>query len=304
MRKYLLASAVALVIATPAAATNDNAGYVGVEGGVLFPRSQSVSGNVVFTNNGQTGFSTTNIGSYRYKKGLDLDFVGGYDFGMFRVEGEFGYKKANPKRFNPGTTFVTGINTGAGTAFTTTTDFGVNSSTRAYSAMLNGLLDFGGNGSWGGYAGAGVGYAKVKQFGDSQGKLAWQLLAGVYAPVSSNIDIGLKYRYFHAKGPHGSEAFAFTPVAGTCGAAPCTGGIATFTNNSKFVSNSLLASLVYSFGASAPPPPAPPPPPPPAPEAPATQTCPDGSVILATSTCPAPPPPPPPAPVERGERGR
>jgi outer membrane immunogenic protein len=51
---------------------------------------------------------------------------------------------------------------------------------------------------------------------------------------------------------------------------------------------------------------APPPPLPPAPEpvAPATQTCPDGSVILATDACPAPPvemapPPPPPAP-ERG----
>jgi iron complex outermembrane recepter protein len=44
---------------------------------------------------------------------------------------------------------------------------------------------------------------------------------------------------------------------------------------------------------------APPPPPPPAP---ATQTCADGSVILATEACPAPPappPPPPPAP-ERG----
>lgn len=37
-----------------------------------------------------------------------------------------------------------------------------------------------------------------------------------------------------------------------------------------------------------------PPPPPPAP-APATQTCADGSVILATEACPPPPPPPPPA---------
>ena len=44
------------------------------------------------------------------------------------------------------------------------------------------------------------------------------------------------------------------------------------------------------------------PPPPPPPPAPATQTCPDGTVILATDMCPAPPPPsppPPPAP-ERG----
>ena len=48
------------------------------------------------------------------------------------------------------------------------------------------------------------------------------------------------------------------------------------------------------FNRAAPPPPPPPPPP-------ATQTCPDGSVILATATCPAPPPPPPPpAAPERG----
>jgi len=50
-----------------------------------------------------------------------------------------------------------------------------------------------------------------------------------------------------------------------------------------------------------PPPPPPLPPPPPAPP-PATQTCADGSVILATDVCPAPPPPPPPPPPapERG----
>jgi outer membrane autotransporter protein len=63
--------------------------------------------------------------------------------------------------------------------------------------------------------------------------------------------------------------------------------------------------LGFRFGGArvveAVPPPPPPPPPPPAPP-PATQTCPDGSVILATDACPVPPPappPPPPAP-ERG----
>lgn len=64
-----------------------------------------------------------------------------------------------------------------------------------------------------------------------------------------------------------------------------------------------LIGLGYLFGAAAPE--VAPPPPPPPPPAPATQTCPDGSVIDATAACPAPPPPPPPppAPVERGERG-
>ena len=42
-------------------------------------------------------------------------------------------------------------------------------------------------------------------------------------------------------------------------------------------------------------------PPPPAP--PATQTCADGSVVLATATCPVPPPPPPPPPAPAPERG-
>lgn len=52
-------------------------------------------------------------------------------------------------------------------------------------------------------------------------------------------------------------------------------------------------------GAAPPPFIAPPPPPPPPP---ATQTCADGTVILATEVCPAPPPPPPPPPPapERG----
>jgi iron complex outermembrane receptor protein len=65
-----------------------------------------------------------------------------------------------------------------------------------------------------------------------------------------------------------------------------------------------LAGFTYKFGATPPPPPplppAPPPPPPPA--APATQTCADGSVILATDSCPLPPPPPPP-PAPAPERG-
>jgi hypothetical protein len=77
----------------------------------------------------------------------------------------------------------------------------------------------------------------------------------------------------------------------------------TTDSHAKFKSISLLASLVYNFGAVEPPPPPPlPPPPPPPPPPPATQTCPDGSVILATDACPAPPPPPPPPPTP-GERG-
>ena len=310
MRKFLFAGAAAVfAAATPALATTDNAGYVGVEGGILFPKSQTIAGSVDFTNTVPADITRTNVANLKYKKGLDLDFVGGYDFGMFRLEGELGYKRAKADRLQINNTFVTSLNGGAGTTYTTDTDFNIDGSTKVYSGMVNALLDLGGNGGIGGYAGGGVGYASVKNFGESKGGLAWQLIAGVYMPVSSNVDIGLKYRYFRAKGNNGSNDFAFTGT-GTCGPTgatyPCSGGTASFYNDSKFSSNSLLASLVYNFGAAAVAAPLPPPPPPPPPAAaPATQTCPDGSVILATDVCPAPPPPPPPpAPVERGERGR
>ena len=66
--------------------------------------------------------------------------------GMFRVEGELGYKRAKNKDVTVNNAFVTAINTGAGTTYTTTTNFNLSGSTSVYSAMLNGLVDLGGNG--------------------------------------------------------------------------------------------------------------------------------------------------------------
>lgn len=75
--------------------------------------------------------------------------------------------------------------------------------------------------------------------------------------------------------------------------------------NSDVKSHSGNFKIVVPLGGRAAPPPPPPvveAPPPPPPPPPATQTCPDGSVILATDSCPLPPPPPPPPPPapERG----
>jgi len=74
-----------------------------------------------------------------------------------------------------------------------------------------------------------------------------------------------------------------------------------FMNDRRF-SFIVRGTFGGSSGSSPPPPPPPLPPPPPA-----TQTCPDGSVVLATATCPVPPPPPPapppPPPPPSGERG-
>jgi opacity protein-like surface antigen len=162
------------------------------------------------------------------------------------------------------------------------------------SAMVNVLGDFGADDGLSFYAGVGAGRAWARALDDGDKAWAFQAIAGVRSPISENIDIGLKYRYFRTQ----ELNFEGGPLG--------VGGplrVANFNPslNGKYRSHSLLASLIFNFGAPAEPAPviAPPPPPPPAP--PATQTCPDGSVILATDVCPAPPPPPPPAPA--GERG-
>ncbi len=302
MRNILLATAAVVAVATPAAA-KDNSGYVGIEGGIMFPQKQDIDAAIDFTDPTVTDVTFNDVARIKYKKGYDVDLIGGYDFGMFRVEGELGYKRAKTKSLDINDAFLTGINTPSGNTFTS---FDLNGRTSVLSGMVNALLDFGDDTSFSGSIGGGFGRARVKELGDKDNAWAWQLLAGVRYAISPNIDAGLKYRYFRTGKLNFRDEFVFAPGATTCGTVPCSGGTAFFDASDNFSSHSVLLSLIYNF-AAAEAPPAPPPPPPPAPPppaAPATQTCPDGSVILATSTCPAPPPPPPPPPTERGERGR
>lgn len=297
MQKYFLLAAAGIAIAAPAVA-RDGSGYIGADGGILFPKSHHIDGSVDFTDPAVPDIADQRVATIKFKKGYDVDLNAGYDFGMFRVEGELGYKRAANKslRFDQG--FLTDVGTGSGGTVTDAT-FDLNGHSSVLSGMVNALLDLGGDGGVGASIGGGFGRARVKSLGDSDSAWAWQLIAGVRTAVSQNIDVGLKYRYFRTGHLDFNDSVAFA------GTGTGSGGTVFLDAGNHFSSHSLLASLTYNFGAAAEaPPPPPPPPPPPAPVAPATQTCPDGSVILATSACPAPPPPPPPPPVERGERGK
>ena len=312
MRKYLLAAAAAAAIATPAVA-RDGSGYFGVEGGVLFAKDSHV------TFNGAGTYYSSEGGSYdftadadfktNYKTGYDLDLIAGYDLGMVRLEAELGYKRSGHKSYD-NATFV--LTSSEGSTYTSgPVDVDADGRTTVLSAMANALLDFGNENGASFYVGGGVGWASTKYrvslddpnsvFDSVSGTakdsgLAWQVIAGMRYAISPNMDVGLKYRYFH--GNKVKETFDFVDEPFDVGT--ITGSASGHT---RFKSHSLLASLIFNFGGheevveAAPPPP---PPPPPAP--PATQTCMDGSVILATEACPAPPPPPPPPPPapERG----
>ena len=336
MRKYLLAAVAASAIASPVMA-RDGQPYVGIEGGILFPKDQDADVFVDYTTTqtpatpagpaGPTDFTFENAVGLDYKRGYDIDLIAGYDFGFFRLEGELGFKRARLDEFDIDDDFISGLNadlnrpssppdTGSpGLAALTDSDFDLDGKVKVRSYMLNGLLDFGDDDGLSFYAGAGVGRARVKAFGDSDSSWAGQLIVGARYALSDNVDLGLKYRYFRTGKINLADETVFvdgnpdTVDVGAPGVPilidQTTDAALTSDFEQKFRSHSLLASLIFNFGgAKAPPPPPPYVAPPPPPPAPATQTCPDGSVILATDMCPpAPepyvPPPPPPAP-ERG----
>ena len=121
--------------------------------------------------------------------------------------------------------------------------------------------------------------------------LGWVLGAGLEYAVSNNWSI--KAEYQHAR--LGSKFYNIQ--------VDFDDGVSSGLSSGRLRLDTVRLGLNYRFAPPPPPPPAPPPPPPPPPPA-ATQTCPDGSVILATDACPPPPPPPPPAPAPTpGERG-
>ena len=281
MRRYLLAAAAAVAIASPAAA-RDGSAYVGFDLGAMMPEDNDFDFEGPNT-------SLDQVMNLDYDVGYDVDLVGGYDFGMFRGEVELGYKRASANEV----TFDSVVDP-------TAAPHEADGKGSVLSVMANALLDFDGGDGWGGFVGVGGGLAKVKidtsfsgtfpasgltdfVVDDSDSGFAWQAIAGVHFAVSQNIDLGVKYRFFNVPNVTLHDSTLDVSL------------------KDKWRSHSILASLTYNF--YTPPAPveaAPPPPPPPPP--PATQTCPDGSVILATEACPAPPPPPPPPPPapERG----
>lgn len=271
MRNYLLAAVAAVAIAATPAMARDGAPYVGIEGGLLIAEDLDLDVTVsdgVFTDRNREAFTVD------FKRGFDVDAIAGYDFGMFRVEGELGYKRFRVDDVRVATGFGSDLGL-------VDEDFDVSSRASVLSLMANAMLDFGNDDGWSGFVGVGGGRARVRLAGDRDGAFAYQAIAGVRKAITPNVDVGLKYRYFRTgKVNFGDEFSDGTNVIG-------------LNASGKLRTHSLLASLIYNFAAPAPVFVEPVVLAPPAPLPPATQTCYDGSVILATDICPQPPMPAP-----------
>ena len=233
MRK-LTAIAVALAsTASVPAFAQDTGPYVGIDAGVMFPSHIDYNGLNGSLATPPVGTSYSDPYRVNLKTGFDGDINVGYDFGAFRLEAEGGYKRANVNvnktlGNNPAQPYATAIGGGHNDV---------------YSLMANGLVDFGPSDGLNFFAGGGVGVAwnKVRYditstpaganggaYDDNRSAFAWQLLAGVRMPLSPNVDVSLKYRYFDA------GRFNYqNDLAGV---------------SSRFRSHSVLAGVSFKFG--------------------------------------------------------
>ncbi|HEY6816753.1 MAG TPA: OmpA family protein [Croceibacterium sp.] len=241
MRKIAICLAVgSTVLASPAFA-RDGAWYVGGDIGLMIPDD-----------------TTFDIGATEDALALDHDYgfdgalFVGYDLGAFRLEAEVSYKAADLENYS------STIALPSTTAPHPPGDYDAGGSASALSFMLNGMLDFGDDDGISGFVGGGIGYAKVRVsdlhpevnegifLDDDDSAFAWQVLAGVRAALSEDVDLTAKYRFFNVNGLS-FEGFAGDQFEG------------------RFRSHSILGGITFNFGAPEPPPPPPPPPPSPPP---------------------------------------
>ena len=261
MRKTAIAVALATsALASPALA-RDGAFYVGAEGGAMIVEDSDLD-------------TATFDGSVDHKYGYDFDGIVGYDFGVFRLEAEGGYRSADPDEFSAPQGFAR-----VGAPYPGGNYDGVRGRTSNLSFMVNALLDFGSDDGINGFVGGGVGVSRTKAkysidrsdgpfLNDSDTDFAYQGLAGVRAPLTRNIDAGLKYRFLT------QDDVRLTGASGQ-------------RIDTRWRSHSLLGSFIFNFGTPEPVaeviPPAPPPyvaPPPPPPYVPPVAQCNTGPYIV------------------------
>jgi opacity protein-like surface antigen len=223
--KFWIVALAGLVASVPASA-NDGKAYVGADAGVLLPKGVTLAVG-----------ATENAARITSNAGWDGDLLIGYDFGRFRLEGEASLKTSSTQQLlAEDAADVDPVSPGDQSMASVSGDL------KAKSFMLNALFDAGKDDGIFLYAGAGVGFGSAryesKIFGvstpllDDKAKgLAWQLVAGVSVPVTDNIEIGAKYRYFNIEGLDFDSAIADRV-------------------SSNFRSHSLLTSLRINFGSA------------------------------------------------------
>jgi len=210
MKKGVLVAVVSSVLFLVAAPAFAAGGYLGIEGGAVWPEDVSLSG-----------------GNLSFDTGWSLGAVAGYNFGTWRREGEYAY------RSNDGSATVS-----AGTSGVSETGGG---DTVTNALMLNAFYDFRMvSPTVYPYLGAGMGFAWVDQevttpsfrVDDSDTVFAYQFIAGIGFDLSKAFTMALDYRYFATADP----SYSYNTTTGTSG---------SFNSESK--SSNVMLTLRFNF---------------------------------------------------------
>jgi len=127
----------------------------------------------------------------QYKPGFAVGAAGGYNFGMFRIEGELGYQRSDMDRVN----CAGGICYGGS----------IKGNIYAVSGLANAYIDFVNSTPFTPFIGGGVGAAFISaDFDEKSGTnnredntvFAYQGTAGLAYAINKNMTVDLKYRYF------------------------------------------------------------------------------------------------------------
>lgn len=128
--------------------------------------------------------SGSKTGTLEYDPGFAATLAGGYNFGMFRAEGEFGYQMNDVDTYSGGSG---------------------NGDVAAYSFLVNGYVDFVNKTAFTPYLTIGLGMAQVECndfLNDADDTVfAYQVGAGVGYAITEKITVDLKYRYFGTDDP-------------------------------------------------------------------------------------------------------
>lgn len=230
MRKFVIGMAMASTALTAPAMARDGQWYVELGGGPMIVEDVTLDVD--------DNLDDAEIG---LDEGYDFGGVVGYDFGAFRLEAEASYRAADLDDITAGVAGLQASNpAGAPGTVVFQDTLPAAGELNMLSFMLNGLFDFGSDDGLQGFFGGGIGVARVDMdatvalsgpgaINDSDTGLAWQLLAGVRAPISDSWDVGLRYRYFNAEDVNLVD----------------TRGLGLVTD---VKSHSILGTITYNFG--------------------------------------------------------
>lgn len=162
----------------------------------------SVKGGLSVLADSDLSYSDGSTAKLSFDNGWGLDVALGYQWPMFRVEGEVAYRSNDVDEFSD--------------SFGTVQ---INGDIKSWSGMANGYYDFSNTTTVTPYVGGGLGVARIDGSSDELGwddndtVFAYQFMAGVNFALTKQISLDVEYRYFGTQDPEFDDGLGGTVEA-------------------------------------------------------------------------------------------